>query len=95
MLQRPTSPITRSDLSFRDLRLLRAAAFGRVECSGGVEPDYFVDGIPCCDHVAARALARAGLIRAAGPAPAARRVAVQLTANGEATLTAPIVLATS
>lgn len=89
MLQRSTSPTVRGDLSFRDLRLLRAAAVGRVECTRGVEPDYFVDGIPCCDHIAARALARAGLIASAGPATGAR-VTVRLTSNGQATLAARV-----
>jgi hypothetical protein len=86
--QRSTRPI-----SHRDLRLLRAAAHGRVECTGGAEPDYFVDGIPCCDHLAARALARAGLIRTDGPPPAGRRAAVHLTPDGEDALAAPVALA--
>lgn len=90
MLQRPTRP-----LSHRDLRLLRAAAHGRLECSGGVEPDYFVDGLPCCDHVAARALARAGLLRPDGPAPAGRRVVVHLTSDGADVLAAPVALSAS
>ena len=81
MLQRSTDPIPHPGISHRDQRLLRAVADGRVQCSGVVEPDYFVDGIPCCDHVAARALARAGLIRAEHPAPGLR-VAVLLTAAG-------------
>jgi hypothetical protein len=50
-------------MSHRDLRLLQAVADGRVECTGSVEPDFFVDGVACCDHPAARALARAGLVR--------------------------------
>jgi hypothetical protein len=88
LLQEPPHP-----LSHRDLRLLRAAAHGRVECSGGAEPDYFVDGIPCCDHAAARALARAGLIAATVSAAttggAAGRGAVHLTPEGERLLVAP------
>lgn len=88
MLQRSTLPI-----SHRDLRLLRATAHGRVECSGGTEPDYFVDGIPCCDHLAARALARAGLISTDGAPPPGRRTAVHLTPEGEDALTAPVALA--
>lgn len=66
-------------LSNRDLRLLHAVADGRVECTGSVEPDFFIDGFACCDHVAARALVRSGMIRAAG---AGARVPVQLTAAG-------------
>jgi hypothetical protein len=81
----PTSPT----ISHRDRRLLHAVADGRVECSGGVHADFFVDGIPCCDHVAARALARAGLIRAATTAPDGRRLPVRLTAAGQAALSAP------
>jgi hypothetical protein len=85
VLQRPSRP-----LSHRDLRLLQAAADGRLECSGGVEPDYFVDGLPCCDHAAARALTRAGLLRPDAPAPAGWRVAVRLTPDGAHVLAAPI-----
>lgn len=66
-------------LSNRDLQLLHAVADGRVECTGSVEPDFFIDGFACCDHMAARALVRSGMIRAAG---AGGRVPVQLTAAG-------------
>lgn len=66
-------------MSNRDLRLLHAVADGRVECTGSVEPDFFVDGVACCDHMAARALVRSGMIRAAGNG---RRVPVQLTTAG-------------
>jgi hypothetical protein len=68
-----------TDMSRRDLRLLHAVADGRVECTGSVEPDFFIDGFACCDHMAARALVRSGMIRAAGRG---RRVPVQLTAAG-------------
>jgi hypothetical protein len=73
-----------SGMSNRDLRLLHAAAEGRVECTGSVEPDFFVDGVACCDHVAARALVRSGMIRPAGLGP---RVPVQLTPAGRAAIT--------
>ena len=77
-----------AEISYRDLRLLHAVAEGRVECSGSAEPDFYIDGIPCCDHIAARALTRAGLIQAdGGPC---RRV-VHLTANGEDALVAAVV----
>ena len=66
-------------MSNRDLRLLHAVADGRVECTGSVEPDFFVDGVACCDHMAARALVRSGMIRAAGNG---RRVPVELTTAG-------------
>jgi hypothetical protein len=70
-------------MSGRDLRLLHAVADGRVECTGSVEPDFFVDGVAVCDHMAARGLVRSGMIRAAG---LGRRVPVQLTAAGREAL---------
>jgi hypothetical protein len=72
-------------LSNRDLRLLHAVADGRVECTGSVEPDFFIDGFACCDHMAARALVRSGMIR---PAGGAGRGPVQLTAAGREALAA-------
>jgi hypothetical protein len=72
-------------MSHRDLRLLQAVADGRVECTGSVEPDFFVDGVACCDHPAARALARSGLIRPAR-ASGSVRLPVQLTAAGREAL---------
>ena len=72
-------------LSNRDLRLLHAVADGRVECTGSVEPDFFIDGFACCDHVAARALVRGGMIR---PAGVGGRIPVQLTAAGRDALAA-------
>ena len=71
----------------RDLRLLHAVADGRVECTGSVEPDFFIDGVACCDHMAARALVRSGLIRAA---ELGRRVAVQLTTAGREAIAAAV-----
>lgn len=68
-----------SEMSSRDLRLLHAVADGRVECTGSVEPDFFIDGFACCDHMAARALVRRGMIR---PAGTGARVPVQLTPAG-------------
>jgi hypothetical protein len=72
-------------ISRRDLRLLHAVADGRVECTGSVEPDFFIDGFACCDHMAARALVRRGMICAAAPGT---RVAVRLTAAGQEALAA-------
>jgi hypothetical protein len=72
-------------LSNRDLRLLHAVADGRVECTGSVEPDFFIDGFACCDHMAARALVRSGMIR---PTGGADRGPVQLTAAGREALAA-------
>lgn len=74
-----------TELSSRDLRLLHAVADGRVECTGSVEPDFFIDGFACCDHMAARALVRGGMIRATGDG---RRVPVQLTAAGREAIAA-------
>jgi hypothetical protein len=68
-----------SEMSSRDLRLLHAVADGRVECTGSVEPDFFIDGFACCDHMAARALVRGGMIR---PAGTGARIPVQLTSAG-------------
>ncbi|TWF77147.1 hypothetical protein FHX44_113052 [Pseudonocardia hierapolitana] len=72
-------------MSNRDLRLLHAVADGRVECTGSVEPDFFIDGFACCDHMAARALVRSGMIRPAGDGG---RVPVQLTAAGREAIAA-------
>jgi hypothetical protein len=67
-------------MSRRDLQLLQAVADGRVECTRSVEPDFFVDGVACCDHLAARALVRGGLIRSILGRDLRRPV--QLTAAG-------------
>ncbi|MGH3947955.1 MAG: hypothetical protein ACRDSE_02360 [Pseudonocardiaceae bacterium] len=45
-------------LTGRDRAILAAVAAGRVEMSCSCEPDLFVDGLCCCDQVAARNLAR-------------------------------------
>jgi hypothetical protein len=52
------------ELSRRDRAILRAVAGGRAELLVGVEPDLYLDGRCCADQVAARRLARAGLIAA-------------------------------
>ena len=75
-------------MSRRDLRLLQAVDDGRVECTGSVEPDFFVDGVAYCDHMAARALVRSGLIHPAGDAGGGPRLPVQLTAAGRDALLA-------
>ena len=75
-------------LSRRDLQLLQAVADGRVECTGSVEPDFFVDGVACCDHMAARALVRGGMIRSAGTRRRGLHLPVQLTAIGRDALAA-------
>ncbi|HLU56199.1 MAG TPA: hypothetical protein VKZ81_12115 [Pseudonocardia sp.] len=71
-----------SRLSNRDIRLLRAAADGRVECSGNGHLDFFVDGFAYCDHQAARALVRAGLLRPAESSDPAERRTVRVTDAG-------------
>jgi hypothetical protein len=73
-------------ISGRDLRLLHAVADGRVECTGSVAPDFFVDGVACCDHMAARALVRSGMIRSILGRDL--RLPVQLTAAGRDALAA-------
>ena len=73
---------THIELSFRDRAILRAVAGGRAELLVGVGPDLYLDGRFCADQVAARRLARAGLIVAAVPGPAAHRVPACLTATG-------------
>ena len=65
-----------------------AVADGRVECSDSSEPDFYIDGIPCCDHIAARALTRTGLIPADDDSPGRR--AVHLPADGEDVLDATV-----
>jgi hypothetical protein len=73
---------TRIELSFRDRAILRAVAGGHAEILVGVEPDLYLDGRFCADQVAARRLARAGLIAAAVPGTTAQRVAARLTTTG-------------
>jgi hypothetical protein len=68
------------ELSRRDRAILRAVA-GAVLLVG-VEPDLYLDGRCCADQVAARRLARAGLIAAATPGRTAQRVAARLTSAG-------------
>jgi hypothetical protein len=75
-------------MSYRDLRLLQAVADGRIECTGSAEPDFFVDGVAYCDHMAARALVRSGLIHPAGDAGDDPRLPVQLTTAGRDALLA-------
>jgi hypothetical protein len=82
------SIVIAQQVSHRDLRLLAAAGQGRVECSSSVEPDFFVDGFAYCDHTAARALVRAGLLRPSGAGQNVGRRHVELTADGHDRLTA-------
>ncbi|MGH3450286.1 MAG: hypothetical protein ACRDQW_06065 [Haloechinothrix sp.] len=73
-------------LTGRDRAILAAVAAGRVEMSCSCEPDLFVDGLCCCDQVAARNLARAGFIAAKAAVRLGSRVAAVLTPAGAAML---------
>jgi hypothetical protein len=68
--------------SYRDLALLRAVAAGRAQITRSRVPDLFVDGIACCDQIAAGRLARSGLIEPSVPAVLGERVPARLTALG-------------
>jgi hypothetical protein len=74
-----------SGLNHRHLALLRAVATGHAEISCSREPDLFVDGLPCSDHMAAGQLIHAGLL-VHRPQRSGARVPAQLTAAGHALL---------
>lgn len=73
----------------RALAMLRAVAAGRAELSCSREPDLYVDGLPCCDQLAARELARAGLVRPTRAGMPGDRVPAALTVSGRVALDAP------
>lgn len=75
-------------LSHRDRAILRAVDGGTAELAVGAEPDLYLDGRFCSDQFAARRLAHAGLIAAAGPGPIGHRVRARLTGAGRARLAA-------
>ena len=75
-------------LTFRDRAILRAVAGGTAELLGGSQPDLLVDGRCCCDQMAARRLAHAGLITGTEPASVGQRVPARLTAAGHQELLA-------
>jgi hypothetical protein len=75
-------------LTHRDRAILRAVAGGTAELLGGSEPDLLVDGRCCCDQMAARRLAHAGLIAGAAPAALGQRVPARLTPAGHQELLA-------
>ena len=56
-----------ANLTNRDRAILRAVAGGTAELLVSSQPDLFVDGRFCCDQLAARRLAHAGLIAGARP----------------------------
>jgi hypothetical protein len=69
-------------VTYRALAMLRAVAAGRAQVSCSCEPDLFVDGLPCCDQVTARALVHAGLVRPARIGLVGERVPAVLTTAG-------------
>ncbi|SFR29887.1 hypothetical protein SAMN04488564_1232 [Lentzea waywayandensis] len=75
-----------SDLSKRDVALLRAVAAGRAQMSQSCEPDLFIDGMASCDQTAARCLAHAGLIEPVLPAVAGSLTRARLTLLGASVL---------
>jgi len=75
-------------LTHRDRAILRAVAGGTAEMSVSSEPDLYVDGRFCCDQLAARRLAHAGLIAGAAPAALGQRVPARLTPAGHQELLA-------
>ncbi len=68
--------------------MLRAVEAGRAEVTGGLEPELYVDGLPCCDQMATHDLVYAGLLRAARPTRFGLRVCAELTEDGRAALAA-------
>ncbi|OXM66265.1 MULTISPECIES: hypothetical protein [Amycolatopsis] len=66
------------------MAMLRAVAQGRAVMSSSVEPDLFIDGVACCDQMAAHALAHGGYIRPARTGE--RLVPAVLTEAGQAVL---------
>lgn len=73
-------------LSGRDRAILRAVADGRVDIALSSEPDLFVDGLFCCDQLAAHALAHAGFICPATTGRRGSHVPALLTTAGVAAL---------
>ena len=76
------------ELSGRARAMLRAVAAGRAEVTGGLEPDLYVDGLPCCDQMATHDLVHAGLVRPIEPTRFGQRVSAELTEDGRAALAA-------
>ncbi|MEC3975530.1 hypothetical protein [Amycolatopsis sp. H20-H5] len=74
-------------LSFRALNMLRAVRDGRAQITLSCEPDFYVDGMPCCHQDAAHSLARQGLIAPARLGVLGERVTATLTEFGLLALT--------
>ncbi|GAB2756782.1 hypothetical protein JOM49_003112 [Amycolatopsis magusensis] len=77
-------------ITHRARAMLRAVQAGRAELTASCEPDLRVDGLHCSDQATSHQLARAGLIRAAGPALPGSWVRAELTPAGLAALARPI-----
>lgn len=72
--------------SDRSLALLRAVAAGRAELTCSRVPDFYVDGLCCCNQDVARELVRRGLIHQSCPGRIDQRVRAVLTDRGRAML---------
>jgi hypothetical protein len=79
-------------LNQRHLALLRAVATDHAEISCSREPDLVVDGLPCCDHMAAGQFVHAGLLVHC-PERSGARVPTQLTTAGRTLLDQPEIAA--
>jgi hypothetical protein len=77
-------------LSCRDRAILRAVGDGTAELTVSVEPDLFLDGRCCSDQIAARRLARRGLIATGRPTGSGQRVPARLSRAGRDALTVTI-----
>jgi hypothetical protein len=72
-------------LPHRAIAMLRAVAAGRAELTDSREPDFRVDGLPCCDQAMAHDLVHAGLVAPAGPR--SPWMPAKLTPSGKRVLT--------
>lgn len=72
--------------SARALAMLRAVAQGRAEITVSLEPDLYVDGLPCSDQSTAHRLAHAGLIRLPEGGVPGSRVPAELSETGQVLL---------
>ncbi|WP_410649145.1 hypothetical protein [Amycolatopsis sp. cmx-4-54] len=70
-------------LSYRARAMLRAVAQGRAEITVSLEPDLYVDGLPCSDQSTAHRLAHAGLIRLPAGGVPGSRVPARLSETGQ------------
>ena len=82
-----TPTIYGSQLTHRDRAMLRAAAEGRAQLTGGCEPDLYVDGLPCCDQPSAHNIVHMGLLVPVQTAALGQCVRAVLTEAGRAALT--------